>query len=119
MEKLIKQKERPFCERCKRNPCKRNGVTKLGIIKYKKYCSFCDKVIYNGKSHSKDSRKLGYTLHKNANCQNCGFIPVHSCQLDVDHIDGDKFNNEPLNLKTLCANCHRLKTFLSKNKKPD
>jgi 5-methylcytosine-specific restriction endonuclease McrA len=33
--------------------------------------------------------------------------------LDVDHIDGDRFNNDPANLQTLCANCHRLKTHLA------
>jgi 5-methylcytosine-specific restriction endonuclease McrA len=32
-------------------------------------------------------------------------------QLDVDHIDGNHRNNNPENLQTLCANCHRLKTF--------
>lgn len=26
--------------------------------------------------------------------------------LEVDHIDGDKFNNELSNLRILCANCH-------------
>jgi len=35
------------------------------------------------------------------------------CQLDVDHKDGDRKNNLESNLQTLCANCHRLKTFLS------
>jgi 5-methylcytosine-specific restriction endonuclease McrA len=31
-------------------------------------------------------------------------------QLDVDHIDGNRSNNELSNIQTLCANCHRLKT---------
>ena len=30
--------------------------------------------------------------------------------MDVDHIDGNHDNNDPVNLKTLCACCHRLKT---------
>jgi len=54
-----------------------------------------------------------YAVHKKNNCQKCGFIPVHISQLDVDHIDGDRWNNDPSNLQTLCANCHRLKTHLS------
>lgn len=37
------------------------------------------------------------------------------CQLDIDHVDGDHTNNNPINLQTLCANCHRLKTFLNKD----
>ena len=52
-----------------------------------------------------------YTLHKKDTCLHCGFIPEHSSQLDVDHIDGDRWNNDPSNLQTLCANCHRLKTM--------
>jgi hypothetical protein len=54
-----------------------------------------------------------YSVHKKAQCEHCGFMPSHSSQLDVDHIDGDRFNNDPKNLQTLCANCHRLKTHLS------
>ena len=34
------------------------------------------------------------------------------CQLDVDHIDGNHNNDEEVNLQTLCANCHRLKTYV-------
>ena len=52
-----------------------------------------------------------YTLHKKGHCELCGFVPKHPVQLDVDHIDGDKKNADPSNLMTLCANCHRLKTW--------
>lgn len=44
----------------------------------------------------------------------CGFIPKHRVQLDVDHIDGNHNNDDPGNLQTICANCHRLKTYLNK-----
>jgi 5-methylcytosine-specific restriction endonuclease McrA len=54
-----------------------------------------------------------YAVHKKDACEKCGFIPVHISQLDVDHIDGDRWNNEVSNLQTLCANCHRLKTHLN------
>jgi 5-methylcytosine-specific restriction endonuclease McrA len=54
-----------------------------------------------------------YTIHKKDTCEHCGFVPEHSSQLDVDHIDGDGRNNDPANLQTLCANCHRLKTHLN------
>ena len=30
---------------------------------------------------------------------------------DIDHIDGNHKNNNIENLQTLCANCHRLKTY--------
>ena len=54
-----------------------------------------------------------YAVHKKDTCEQCGFKPEHASQLDVDHIDGDRWNNDPNNLQTLCANCHRLKTHLS------
>lgn len=56
-----------------------------------------------------------YRVHKKDYCEHCGFQPVHKSQLDVDHIDGNKYNNDPSNLQTLCANCHRLKTHLNKD----
>ena len=56
-----------------------------------------------------------YTKHKKDKCEFCGFVPVHSSQLDVDHIDGNRGNNAISNLQTLCANCHRLKTYVNKD----
>lgn len=56
-----------------------------------------------------------YRKHKKDFCEECGFIPEHSSQLDVDHMDGDRWNNDPSNLQTLCANCHRLKTHKSRD----
>lgn len=46
-------------------------------------------------------------------CESCGFVPKDSCQLDVDHKDGNHDNWDKSNLQTLCANCHRLKTKLN------
>lgn len=62
-----------------------------------------------------EKKRRPYILHKKEYCEYCGFIPLHLCQLDVDHIDGNHKNNCVENLQTLCANCHRLKTFLSKD----
>lgn len=47
---------------------------------------------------------------KEDHCERCGFEGL-PCQLDRDHIDGDRTNHEPENIQTLCANCHRLKSF--------
>lgn len=39
-------------------------------------------------------------------------------KLELDHIDGDRFNNELTNLRYLCPNCHsQTDTFRSKNYK--
>lgn len=56
-------------------------------------------------------QRVGYKAHKKDHCEKCGFVAEESCQLDVDHIDGDKSNSDPSNYQTLCANCHRLKTY--------
>ena len=59
--------------------------------------------------------KNRYKRHKKSTCEECGFIPIHPCQLDVDHINGDHKDNRVQNLQTLCANCHRLKTYINKD----
>ena len=51
----------------------------------------------------KSKKSNDYRKHKGIKCEMCGFVPVHSSQLDVDHIDGDKYNNDIINLKTLCT----------------
>jgi 5-methylcytosine-specific restriction endonuclease McrA len=59
------------------------------------------------------SCRCEYRKYKKDSCGHCGFVALHPVQLDVDHIDGDRTNNNEDNLQTLCANCHRLKTQLS------
>lgn len=63
------------------------------------------------KNTAKDIRQ--YLALKKTYCEHCGFVAIHRCQLDVDHIDGNHFNNDTSNLQTLCANCHRLKTYIN------
>ena len=60
-------------------------------------------------------RKVGIGCLKKVKCEVCGFKPVHVCQLDIDHIDGNSLNNDFSNLQALCANCHRLKTIINKD----
>lgn len=59
---------------------------------------------------TKRSIETPWLFHKKDICEHCGFIPEHDCQLTVDHIDGNKYNNEISNYQTLCHNCHALKT---------
>ena len=53
-------------------------------------------------------------LLKNANdkCTLCGWSEVNQytnkIPLEIDHIDGDAYNNIPSNLRVLCPNCHSL-----------
>ncbi len=83
------------------NICGTYKVRKKGKDKWRTICDAC---------HTKP-----WTRYKLDKCEHCGFVPLHPCQLDVDHIDGNKSNNLSCNLMTLCANCHRLKTHINKD----
>lgn len=81
-------------------PAASKGINAKGEQVFRSNCHQCRK---SARAHKKDS------------CERCGFIPEDKVQLDVDHIDGDRSNNDLSNLQTLCANCHRLKTKQNKD----
>lgn len=101
--------------RCKCGNLRRKGkVSKVtGKQLYLKKCSSCYKKI-----HSQGKDEQPWKKYKKSECERCGFIPEHACQLDVDHIDGNKENNCISNYKTLCANCHRIKTHRKRDSVP-
>jgi len=99
-------KRRPLCVRCRKGPDKHEKMVKDNYNKHKK------KYIQNN-----HIRRRPYIIHKKSVCERCKFIPEHKSQLDVDHIDGNHKNNNIDNLQTLCANCHRLKTAQTEQKK--
>ena len=43
-------------------------------------------------------------------CAECLLNGISTLMSDVDHIDGDTFNNEPTSLQSLCKPCHSRKT---------
>lgn len=63
----------------------------------------------------KESIRNKFIIKQELKCSSCGFEAKHRCQLDVDHIDGNHTNNDSSNLQVLCANCHRLKTYINKD----
>lgn len=78
----------------------------------------------NGKQHYRCYHKYLVTklhierpwqFHKKEYCETCGFVAKHECQLTVDHIDGNRYNNEISNYQTLCHNCHVLKSWENKD----
>ena len=76
-------------------------------FEYKSNKKFCSR------NCKQKARAKPHLLHpKGTTCSKCGFEAEHRCQLDLDHIDGDKKNNDPSNIQVLCANCHRLKTHM-------
>lgn len=96
-----------LCLICRRNPVALSGKTPTGKLRFKKRCEPCIK-------RSRAIRLNGHRdlvlRHKKDHCEEFGFKAEHPCQLDVDHIDGNRENATPSNFRTLCANCHRLKT---------
>jgi len=102
---ILQEREVPFCKSCGVEPAAKQGISKLGYQKYRSVCHWCHK---NKRPH------LLYRSYKKESCEECGFLAVNRCQLDVDHKDGNHSNHDPDNLVTLCANCHRLKTYLKK-----
>jgi 5-methylcytosine-specific restriction endonuclease McrA len=72
-----------------------------------------------------------HTLNRVPHCEGCGWVPeeddrissiddpvvknrVVRSVLDVDHVDGDHFNNDD-NLMTLCKICHAIKTIVNQD----
>jgi len=114
MRKSIKPEpvtEQGLCVECSKRLQTKKG-TRHGQPIYRPYCRPCFNVRSGRRpdSHMTGSRKHYRHLRGDV-CEACGFVPVHPCQLDVDHRDGDHSNHDPENLQTLCANCHRLKTI--------
>lgn len=101
------------CLKCGKNKQRRSNRLKDGSYSYSAVCERCHRDRYSLALAVRPVPE--YTRHKKDHCEDCGFVPAHPCQLDVDHVDGDHANDDPLNLRTRCANCHRLKTFLSKD----
>lgn len=78
-------------------------------------CEYCGTLLVGRKDKrfccrecKKKNLRHPHRKHKGTLCTLCGFVPIHICQLDVHHINGDHSDNRPENLTTLCANCHRL-----------
>ncbi len=94
------------------------NYSSTGTPKYRPYCGRCHMATYGKKTF-----KEGVTPIKKNYCENkdgrLNFIcatngsELHSCMLDLDHIDGDHYHNVPDNIQTLCKNCHSYKTKMN------
>ena len=98
---------RPLCSKCKLRPSAFNYKRK-GKIYYRSKCDQCIKESLGMKTGFKSSwETAGY--RKKSICEKCGFKSKHPAQMDVYHIDGNLKNASWNNLKTICANCGRIK----------
>jgi len=59
---------------------------------------------FYGSRRWQNLRKI--VLNRDPVCAICGVKPA----TDVDHVDGDRDNNDPANLQGLCHECHSRKT---------
>jgi hypothetical protein len=80
------------------NLTERVGTTKSGYPLWGKTCRTC-------------RGRYRYSIQKKDHCEQCGFVAVVSAQLEIDHADGNNDNNDRSNLRTLCCNCHALKSY--------
>lgn len=106
--------DRPLCQKCKKNLARRRGNG------FRKNCDKCDRSPEKMKERNRvktlrsRGNKRPWVEFKKDYCEspNCKWDgPYAPFQLDVDHIDGDRNNNDPSNYMTLCAMCHRMKTY--------
>jgi 5-methylcytosine-specific restriction endonuclease McrA len=87
-----------FCARCGSRKVTRRGRRRNGKVRWRSICYKC---------HLPRQRLLKST------CKQCGFVPEHRCQLQLDHIIPIKRggHSRRINFQTLCANCHALKSI--------
>lgn len=78
------------------NYVQQQGINNKGLPTYKSSCTPC----------RTEARKL-----KKSYCEKCGTTE----KLEVDHIDGNRSNNDPQNIQTLCTFCHIEKTLENKD----
>jgi 5-methylcytosine-specific restriction endonuclease McrA len=67
-----------------------------------------------------DGRRKLVLLEQDYKCNKCGLTDWQGnpISLELDHIDGNKKNNDRLNLECLCPNCHaQTPTWRGRNRK--
>jgi len=115
----------PMCKLCGQHPCRRKKPKSDGTPRFLGMCKPCwtkrrkllgplpaFKLSVDERARRKrlgiTHKTLAHRKYLSDTCSKCGFQPIHMSQLDVHHLDHNHKNNDPSNLTTLCANCHRL-----------
>jgi len=118
-------KQKFFAEGYELPTCVNNGCNNKVLVREWKYWSFKSEC-----SCCTNARKSGkiipnVTIHKKRYCENhdghlgwvCpvshdGWIGFEN-SLDLDHLDGNHYNNVPENVKTYCKLCHGRKSLIN------
>jgi hypothetical protein len=120
MEQMIPTCINGGCER----PVIYSHTHKNGTKRWRPVCGRCHQASYGAKPLDP-----GVTATKLTHCENedgrygyrCTAHIPYPGSLEMDHIDGDRCNNVPENIQTLCKVCHSYKSHLNndfkKNKK--
>ena len=88
--------------------CAKDGPVKIVVYGNTYRCE----VAYREHQHRMKSDRKGTLIDlKSDTCARCGFVAEAKCQMDLDHINGDRSDHRPENMQTLCSNCHRLKSY--------
>jgi 5-methylcytosine-specific restriction endonuclease McrA len=94
--------------RAKRYPCNDPDVPHPGMVFYSGCWRDPERAAAEKQRRALTKRSGRHRKHLGDVCERCGFVPTVPAQMDVHHRDGDHSNNDPANLETVCANCHRL-----------
>ena len=101
--------------------CVNEGCDNEVAVREWKYLSFKSECSRCMNARKRGIKIEGVIIHKKDYCENVdghlGFeCPVskeewvnYPMALDLDHIDGDHYNNSPANVKTYCKLCHMRK----------
>jgi transcription elongation factor Elf1 len=98
-------KERAVCPMCGKKPVAINRYLN-DIVYYRKTCDSCSRARASGrvlKPQPPAWVRTGYK--KKPTCEKCGFKLKLPNQSTIFHIDGNVYNNNWVNLKTVCLNC--------------
>lgn len=102
--------------------CVNEGCNNFVQVREWKYWSFKSECSACATARKKGVTRPNITQHKKNYCENDGHLGF-SCpvprdgwvgfenSLDLDHLDGDHYNNVPANVKTYCKLCHGRKSL--------